>query len=194
MPRLRDGANAHGEIAQGLIEFAILGSLLITIFLGLVDFSRFLYYDNAIRNASRTGAESAMEYCSSSSNCAQSKTPMTDDVIVQATVCESQQIVTLQPQISASQCAIPCDPGVCANGSGFPSTATTYCTQDVCITGSQSPRVVGNDVTVYVGYSFQPISFPMKPFFTTRSCFPASQIQNESTTHTLCSQATGRVL
>jgi len=56
------------ENAQGVIEFALMLTVLMLLFLGTVEFSRFLYYDNAIRNAARVGVETGMKHCASSYN------------------------------------------------------------------------------------------------------------------------------
>lgn len=182
------------ERAQGVVEFAILGTLLMFFFLGVVDFSRFMYYDTAIRNAARVGAETAGNYCNVP-GCGQPGAPTTDDTIMQATYCEASGAqlaggagsVSLQPAVACTPCTTSmCDP--CSSTPPYLGPCVP-CRQDICIspTGTRTP---GNTVTVYVGYNFTPVSAFMKPFFPTIHCFPAGSTESA---HTLCATAAGRV-
>ena len=56
-------AGKRGERAQGLIEFALMAPILMMLFLGTVDYGRFLYYSVAINNAARLGVETAVNHC-----------------------------------------------------------------------------------------------------------------------------------
>jgi Flp pilus assembly protein TadG len=185
---------ANDESAQGVVEFAILIVALMLMFLGVVDFSRFMYYDTAIRNAARVGAEVAGNYCNVP-GCGSQSTATSDDYVMQATYCEATQAqvasgiaaISLQPAVDCTPCTTSsCDP--CSSTSPYLG-ACTPCQKDICInpTGTRSS---GSSVTVYVGYNFQPLSFYMQPFFPSRTCFPSGSTEN---THTLCAEAVGRV-
>lgn len=185
---------AEDENAQGVVEFAILLVALMFMFLGVVDFSRFMYYDTAIRNAARVGAEVAGNYCNIP-GCGSQTTPTSDDFVMQATYCEATQAqlgsgvatVSLRPSINCTPCTTStCDP--CSSTSPYLG-ACTPCQQDICIspTGTRSS---GDTVSVYVGYNFQPLSFYMQPFFPTKTCFPSGSTES---THTLCASSVGRI-
>jgi Flp pilus assembly protein TadG len=188
-----------GEQGQGLLEVALIAPILLLLFLGVVDFSRFLYFQNTVTNASRVGAEMGTSHCPSPYACG-IPTTATDDFVMQATVCEASPDVTLSPVIPCT----PCDPtggtgGVCTTPC---STACTPCpgsgsTGDVCITrGGLTTPYTGlsdppYDIVVTVGYSFQPISPLMQAFFPDKSCWTGDDTSKNH--HTLCSSATGRV-
>jgi Flp pilus assembly protein TadG len=190
--RIASGAAARlkEERAQGVVEFAIVITMLLFFFLGTIDFSRFMYYDTAIRNAARVGAEVAGNYCNMP-DCGIQSSPTSDNVVMQAAYCEATQNqlasglaqIKLQPTVSCTPCTtVTCNP--CA------SSACATCTKDICIDPSGT-RTQGSAVSVYVGYNFQPVSFYMRPFFHTRTCFPAGEPSEN--THTICASATGRV-
>jgi hypothetical protein len=183
-------ATIHEERAQGVIEFALIISILMLIFLGTVDFARFLYYDTAIRTAARVGDEAAINHCGSTANCAQ-KRLTTYDFVLQKTHCEPLPFVNLQPSIDCTPVTYDSTP--CSGGKT--SNCPSSCSQDICVSPAYSP---GSDiappaasanvsVTVTVGYNFQPISFLMAPFFNTQQCW-----SGDSTTHTICASSVGR--
>jgi hypothetical protein len=183
-------AALRDERAQGVVEFAILISILLFFFLGTIDFSRFIYYDTAIRNAARIGAEVAGNYCYVP-GCGSQSSPTGDNIVMQATYCEATQN-TMAGGLAAVQLApttscTPCTTSACNPCS---SSTCTPCTKDICISPSGT-RTAGTDVTVYVGYNFQPISFYMTPFFSSQTCFPWGSASEN--THTLCASAVGHV-
>lgn len=184
----------NDESAQGVVEFAFLIVVLMLMFLGVVDFSRFMYYDTAIRNAARVGAEVAGNYCNIP-GCGSQTSPTTDDYVMQATYCEAAQAelatgvssVKLLPAVDCTPCTTStCDP--CSSTSPYLG-ACTPCQQDICINPTGT-RTAGQSVTVDVGYNFTPLSFYMQPFFPTKTCFPSGSTES---THTLCAEAVGRV-
>jgi len=177
----------HEEKAQGVIEFALLATIMMFLFLGTVDFSRFLYYSQAISGAARAGAESATNHCSSRTNCTKDTAMVGDDVILHATVCAAQPYVTIYPAVNS--CATPCDTGTCSTS--CPNTATSCCLNDVCISPSYANRLSGTAVEVDVGYNFRPMTPLIAPFFHSGTCF--SQSSGSESTHTLCATAYGRV-
>lgn len=191
--------HASQERAQGITEFAIVSMALMFFFLGTVDFARFMYYDTAIRNAARTGAETASNYCYIP-GCGLQSSPTSDDVVMQSTYCEAtgaqavggSSLVSLQPQINCTPCTTStCDP--CSSTSPYLGACTT-CRTDICVSRSPSGSpAAGQTVTVYVGYNFRPISFLMAPFFNTVSCWKNTVSGSTESTHTLCAQAVGRV-
>lgn len=182
------------ERAQGVIEFAIVVTMLLLFFMGTIDFSRFMYYDTAIRNAARVGAEVGGNYCNISA-CGVQTAPTTDDQIMQATYCAGTQntlasglaAIQLQPTVSCTACISgtsttcdPCSGSTCSN-----------CTKDICIDPSGASRTKGSDFTVYVGYNFQPISPLMSNFFPSQQCW--ASVNSTENTHTLCATAVGHV-
>ena len=179
----------RSEGAQGLIEFALISPLLLLLFLGVVDFSRFMYYDNAIRSAARTGAEVASNHCFYPYNCAESSAAATDDYVMQAVACEARPYVYLNPQ--PSTCS-PCLSNSCTSPYAS-DPCSPSCSQDVYIDpayapGSSVTDASGADVTVSVGYDFRPITPIIGKFFSTQSCYPG-----DTGTHTLCATFVGRV-
>jgi Flp pilus assembly protein TadG len=184
----------HGEGAQGLIEFAIIVPLLLLIFLGTVDFARFMYYDIAIDNAARIGAETAINHCYERYDCGKTTTPTSDDWVMQTVVCEAAPYLSLSPSISCAQivpitntasCTVsaPCVPDPC-------TTSCTTCTNDICISPSGT-RTASTQVTVTVGYSFHAITPLVDQFFSEQSCYTGDSVSTNH--HTLCASATGRV-
>lgn len=200
-------SRCHDEQAQGVVEFALILTVVMMLFLGTVDFARFLYYDTAIQDAARIGVEVASNHCDPGANCGLSTSPMTSDYVMQATVCEAQPYVTLQPQISCAPCSTsPCT-SPCGGAGGCPAA----CGQDVCIDPSYPPGNSASvpqpppDVTVSVGYDFKPISFFLNggqlPFignislFQEHSCYNTSSGSDDPTVnhHTICASSTGRI-
>ncbi len=187
----------HDEQAQGVIEFALIATVLMFLFLGTVDYARFLYYAAALRNSARVGAEVASNHCPSAALCSGSSATGTDYVMWSA-YCEGQNQISLQPTY-----------GSCSAGSSStwdPGGGSSNCAQDICVlwrTGgasSTTPGPEGSQVSVYVGYNFRPISFLMNPFFSTRSCYPDAVVDSGATAsdaasnkHTLCSRTVGKV-
>lgn len=188
-----------GEAAQGVVEFAIIASLLMLLFLGTMDFGRFMYYDTAIRSAARVGAEAATNQCPNQTMCGTFSAMALNDGIFQSTECEASNDarISLKPQISCSNC-VSTYTG-CTNGDPCTSgCSTSWCEQDMCIQRhetncnsdikSVSSSVPGQCITVTVGYNFQPISPLMNTFFPTQQCW-----SGDTTTHTLCATSKGRV-
>jgi hypothetical protein len=179
LTKLRD------ERASGTIEFAIVSTFLVLLFLGTVDFSRFLYYDTAIRNAARDGLETAMNPCSFQWGCDQGALPQADAVVMWSAYCEGKPSVNLQPAFSSCP---PCSSNVSCSPPCL--TSCTPCTQDVCVDPG-GIRTQGESVTVTVGYRFQPVSFLLDGLFPAQSCFSGDNPAVNH--HTLCATSVGRV-
>ena len=182
------------ERAQGVVEFAFIITVLMLLFLGTVDYARFLYYDTAIRSAARVGAEYATNHCTNETNCPDplsAQNAVTDPYILWATYCEANPYVSLQPSYSS------CTPGT--DVSWAPSCAVLACqscTNDICV--YPATRKPGDSVTVSVGYTFHPIAFMLDWIFTAGQCWTAaggaSQDDSIATNgHTLCATSVGRV-
>jgi Flp pilus assembly protein TadG len=187
------------ESAQGLIEFALLATILLYLFAGTVDFARFMYFSTAISSAARVGAEAASNPCDALFACASYKNP--NDYVMQATKCEDQPYVTLKPAVDCGSCLTTS----CASNSGVPTpcvSACSNCVQDICIyradvsngaytTAMQSRQIV----TVTAGYQFTWIAPIIGQFFPTRSCYTDGSGAQDSTSnqHNMCATATGRV-
>jgi hypothetical protein len=174
----------HEESAQALVEFAIIAIAATWIFLGTVDFGRFLYYDNGLRSAARVGAEVASQHCPFRDvTCTEggSNTPVADKYVLWATSCEAAPNLTLLPQYTS-----------CPPGSTPPCIGTcTNCTADICVTPDDATRVTHSSVNVSVGYSFKPINAMVNILFPEQSCYTGD---NASTNHhTLCATSVGRV-
>jgi hypothetical protein len=185
----------HDERAQGVVEFAFIAMILMMLFLGTADFARFLYYQSAIQNAARVGAEAAGKQCVSiDASCG---TP-SDDYVLQAAVCEAKPYVAFQMATSIVSCS-PCGPKstACPNGpcgtSGCQACPTQG--QDACVTrdtASSGCSTAHACVTVSVGYDFQPIAFYLNVgnwLFSPRTCWGTDQTSNG---HTLCASSEGR--
>ena len=175
---------AREERAQGVLEFALISMVLLLIFAGTVDFSRVLYYQTAINNAARVGTEVAITPCSNSFTCGRDLLA-TDDFVMQAATCATGPTVTLSPQISCTNCIT--SGTTCTNGPC--STTCTNCAQDVCVVRSPSGSPADQQqVTVDVGYNFVPVAPIINQFFTRKACY-----SGDTTAHTICAQAVGRV-
>jgi TadE-like protein len=178
------------EEAQGVIEFAIIATALLLMFLGTVDFSRFMYYDTAITSAARVGASLGTEACFTPLLCGRSDVA-NDDFIMQAATCEAAPFVTLQPQIDCNKCITgPCDE---------PSTVSSCAGQDICVQRTPAftdPKGVctvncpnrGQTVIVTVGYHFNFVSPIVGEFFPNKVCFTGDTLS-----HNLCASSTGLV-
>jgi Flp pilus assembly protein TadG len=175
--------HAADESAQGVIEFALILTILCLVFLGTVDFSRFMHYQTAIQSAARQGAEMASNHCVVAGNCGINSAPTSDSVIMWASTCEAQSEINLTPSYTS------CRAGTTSTWTPTCSGTCTNCTKDVCI--SPSTRPAGTQVTVYVGYSWKPISFLMNPFFPERSCYPGDSTSVNH--HTICAKSVGLV-
>jgi TadE-like protein len=170
----------RGEEAQGLVEFAILGMVLLLLFGGTMDFSRWLYFDNAIRNAARVGAETAINHCPGPGTTCNTVAVTSDDAILHAAVCEAQPDISLQPSFTS---CTPCTDGTC----GGPCTGLGPCAvQDVAIS-SATTRASGSDLTVWVGYNFVPITPIINNFFHTVTCGGTTGV------HDMCTYSNGHV-
>lgn len=113
----------HGEDAQGVIEFALIVTALLLVFLGTVDFSRFLYYTTAISNAARTGAEAASNHCFTRSNCATSSTPASADFVMWSVYCEARPLSNFKPSYGVyGSSSVSLGP----DGTGVAATAGQY--------------------------------------------------------------------
>ena len=187
------------ESAQGLIEFAILASVLMLVFLGTVDFSRFLYYDNAIRSAARVGAERAGNHCTPT--CGQTVT--TVDFVVQAAVCEANIGLQPAPVQGCYNCKLTTSTPIECNDPYNPSSSTysavnpcsPSCAQDVYVNpvfvpGTTSSASPNTPITVTVGFSFKPITPLISQFFSELSCYSGDVAGVNH--HTLCATAVGR--
>jgi hypothetical protein len=185
----------HDERAQGVVEFALIVTVLMLLFLGTADFARFLYYQSAIQNSARVGAEAAGKQCVSID--AACGTP-SNDYVLQAAVCEAKPYVAFQMATSIVSCS-PCGPKstACANGpcgsSGCQACPTSG--QDVCVSRDSTSTGCSTSqpcVTVSAGYNFQPISFFLTVnswLFPARSCWGSDPTSNG---HTLCASSEGR--
>lgn len=180
--RLR--GRALDESAQGLIEFALVGTMLCFMFLGTVDFGRFLYYQTALVSTARVGAEAAINHCPfSSSSCANTTTVTSDALVLWEASCEAIPYASLQPQFAS------CTAGTAGTWTPICASTCSNCTADLCVT--PSTRSTGTQVTVSVGYRFQPITPLMQVFFPDKSCFTGDSTSTNH--HTLCATSTGRV-
>lgn len=213
---MRRRSTIHGEEAQGLIEFALLSVVLLYFFLGTVDFGRFLYYASAIRSSAEVGAELASNHCAYqaySCGTTDSGNAVTDNFVVWATYCEAAPAVNLNlgqytlgqqsvttPAYVANSSIGPCAPND-ASASWTPTCATgatcAPCSADICV--APATRTSGVQVSVMVGYDFQPITPFIATFFSPVQCWqstdsPApSQSDSLSNNHTLCAKAVGQV-
>ncbi len=174
------------ERAQGLIEFALLASVLFFVFLGTVDFARFMYYSTEISSAARVGAVTGSNHCPFSAwggHCGGSNAVVPDTLVMWETYCEAQPHTQLAPQFNT------CTAGTTSSWLPNCSGTCSPCSQDICV--SPSSRSSGTQFTVSVGYSFHPMTLLIAPFFPDHSCFTGdSPAVNH---HTLCAQAVGRV-
>lgn len=190
----------HDERAQGVIEFALIVSVLMLLFLGTVDYARFLYYNTAVTNAARVGAELAGNHCVNETICADPNTASTtvtgDNYVLWAAYCEASPYVALTPSFSScdnsgklASWSPSCSSG-CSGGLG------SSCTNDIC--ANPASRSQGTQVSVTVGYKFHPIAFLLDWVFTEHQCWTtgggASSDDNISQNHhTLCATSTGKV-
>lgn len=207
-------SKVHGEEAQGVVEFALISMIMLFFFLGTVDLGRFFYYGTAVRNAARVGAEVASNAsCPNVFLCGRLDPTLINDYVMQATVCEPNgaQRVVLQPTLNCSTCidsectgatspcsstaCTPCDKDVCIER--FNQCASTPC--DPCASSLQGAPYAtstnGQCVRVIVGYNFKPISPLIGKFFGSKQCWTAATGArvDDSTTHTICATATGKV-
>ena len=192
---MRRTSLVHDESAQGVVEFAFIVSVLMVVFLGTVDFARFLYYQSAIQNAARVGAVAAGKQCVSID--AACGTP-SNDYILQAAFCEAKPYVTFQLVTSIVSCnpcgasSTSCPNGPCGSAGcqACPAQGQDVCvTQDTASSGCSAAHAC---VTVSVGYNFQPISFYLTVnnwLFSARSCWGSDPTSNG---HTLCASSEGR--
>lgn len=176
------------ERAQGTVEFAVIIPVVALMFLGALDFARFLYYDDAVTSAARAGAEAAINHCTSRVTCGISETPTSDAWIVQATACDALPTITLNPQ--PTTCSSCLTASCSATDPCSATCLSNVCQQDICISPSGTGRTIGSDVTVSVGYNFQPITPLIAPFFNTTACWTGDPSSNK---HTLCANATGSI-
>lgn len=178
--------DVRSERAQGLVEFALLVPILLSITLGIIDFSRFMYYQQAITAASRAGVDMAINHCATPTSCGMTDAPVPDDSVVQATYCAAAPSVPLRPAAAScssclgTSCTTPCD-GACL---------AAICQGDICISPSAANRTNGQNVTVSVGYSFHPINPLTNVFFPTTTCWAGDLTSNQ---HTLCASYSGLV-
>jgi hypothetical protein len=170
------------EQANAALEFAVSFWLLLLVFLGCIDYARFLYADIAIRDAAKVGLETAMNPCAGQSDCLPGAQALSDSAVQWAVYCEGQPYLQLSP--GYTYCP--------AHGYGSPPCAAscTTCVQDVCV---QHPGTDDGQATVRVavGYRFRPLSFMFSPFFGARSCFAGDSTSVNN--HNLCVAYTGRV-
>jgi TadE-like protein len=177
---------SDGERAQGVVEFGFVITIVALLFMGTLDYARFLYFDVAITSAARVGAETASNHCAfASTNCNVNPTVVADSFVMWNTYCEAVPSPTLRPQFT--------DCGASGGTSFTPACVSgdscTPCTEDICV--SPSARSVGTQVTVSVGYSFKPYTLLMAPFFPDKSCFTGDTASTNH--HTICASSVGRV-
>ncbi|HZU14469.1 MAG TPA: TadE family protein [Chloroflexota bacterium] len=212
----RLAAASRDEGAQGLIEFAILSAFLSFLALGIIDFSRFMYYQTAVQDAARVGAEVAIYHCPSAGNCDQNTTPLTDDIVIQAVMCDANQnpytgalSFDLNPgitSVTSSVCQTPCDDVTvnctvsanqeCGNNSGTDicvvrHTATSAGTSTDGCTSAYSTGASPAEhqcVEVDVGWDFKPLTPLISQFFHTQACW-----SGDNNSHNLCASAIGKV-
>lgn len=178
-----------GEPAQGLIEFAIIAPTILLIFLGVIDYSRFMYFNQTIASAARAGGDTAINHCAYHTTCGMTDTPVGDDFIVQSVYCDASPHIQLQPQ--AASCASclnkTCNAPVTLCDA---SCLAQICFKDICINPLAASRTNYMDVTVTVGYSWKPITPLISAFFPDKSCWVRDPASNH---HTLCASVTGNV-
>lgn len=209
----------RGERGQGVIEFALILSILMLLFLGTVDFARVMYYDLALGSAARVGAETAINHCVAPGQTCGYTSGVSDAFVMQATECESAGSVKLLPALDnattpASYPCTPCPTGPCNTTlpvSTCDSTCVAHdCTNDVCIQtctdgtcsdlSSGSTLSSGTLVKVTVGYDFTPISPILTGMANLPFVGPAVNLfkptqcwPGDTAKHTLCASSTGRV-
>jgi Flp pilus assembly protein TadG len=180
----------HGsERAQGLVEFAFIAPTILLIFLGVIDYSRFMYFNQAISSAARVGGDTVINHCAYHATCGMTDTPVGDDFVVQAVYCDASPHVQIQPQAAtcASCLTTACNSPVTICDA---SCLAQICLKDICINPLAANRTNGVDVTVTVGYSWKPITPLISAFFPDKSCWSQDPASNH---HTLCASATGNV-
>lgn len=166
------------------------------LFLGTVDYARFLYYDTAVRNAARVGAELAGNHCVNATICADpntaSTTPTANNYVLWAAYCEAAPYVSLQPTFTTAGCDNN------GNSAAWSPTADSgsNCDNDICVFPGN--RSAGTQVTVSVGYKFHPIAFLLDWVFTEQQCWTTGGGAPEDDSiarshHTLCASSVGRV-
>jgi hypothetical protein len=177
------------EQAQSLAEFACIVPILVLIFLGVTDYSRFMYFNQVIVGAARAGGDTAINHCAYHATCGMTDTPVGDDFIVQAVYCDASPHVQLRPSVST--CA-SCLTSTCNSPTSICSAAclAQICVNDVCVDPAGATRTNGSDVTVYVGFDWEPITPLIDHYFPVRSCWASDAPANH---HTLCASATGSV-
>ena len=180
-------ARVGDEGAQSMIELSLIVPFLILAFLGIVDYSRFMYFQQSISSAARTGADIAMNHCTDHSSCGMVATPTADEFVIQATYCDAAPTVALRPApvTCASSMTNVTPSSVCGT-----TCLAGLCVQDICTSPTAATRVNGMDVTVYVGYRFQPITPLISHFLPVLACWPSDPLSNR---HTVCARATGNV-
>jgi hypothetical protein len=175
-----------GERAQGVVEFGFVITIVALLFMGTLDYARFLYFDTAIRSAARVGAEAASNHCAfASTNCNLNPLAITDTLIMWNTSCEAMPSPILRPHYTACEAS----GGVSYAPSCVTGDSCTGCSEDICV--SPSARIKGTQVTVTVGYSFKPYTLLMAPFFPDTSCFAGDTASTNH--HTICASSVGRV-
>lgn len=175
----------RAERAQALIEFALLVPVLLPITLGIVDYSRFMYYRQALTTAARAGVDMAINHCAGPNSCGMTDIPTTDDFVVQAAYCAAAPSVILRPVPST---CTACLTASCPSPCGATCLAAV-CQGDICIDPSGT-RANGEAVTVSVGYAFAPVTPFINVFFPLQSCWSGDPASNR---HTLCASYSGTV-
>jgi Flp pilus assembly protein TadG len=186
------------EEAQGLIEFALLLTALSLIFVGVVDYSRFMYYQTSIQSAARVGAETASNNCYRLTGCTNLSQSTINSGIMQATECETSGAsrLTWSPSIDCSnQSSDPC--ANCTTTTNWCSSTSLEPGGNVCVqrfaadcTTTQSTATVtdGQCVKITVGYNFHPISLLVGNIFSKHACWTGDTFK-----HQLCATAVGTV-
>lgn len=80
-----------------MVEFAIVAVILLMLFLGTVDYARFLYYDTSLRSVTRVGAETAINRCLANNVCSPGTQTASVNEILWSIYCEARPFTTLRP-------------------------------------------------------------------------------------------------
>jgi Flp pilus assembly protein TadG len=167
-----------------MVEFSLIGTLLLLLLLGTLDYGRFLYYQIGIGNAAEVGLQTAMNPCAYQASCDTQAAPQPDSVVMWSAYCEGSPSIDLLPRYTSCP---PCSANTCTPPGG---AAYTPCVHDICVTPGGT-RTDQEQVQVTVGYDFQPMTLLIDRFFPARSCFAGDNAAVNH--HTLCAVATGRV-
>lgn len=160
----------HGQRAQSMVEFALVGPLLLFVAFGAVDFGRAYFHQNEITNAAREGARLAIlrdHMCNtvngSSSDC-KSSTVTNETSVCQAILNEGDLISANNWHCSEGG-TVPAASAASANNAyveidlyNASSTSTTACDSNVGFSAN-TPRGGGyRSIKVEIDYYFRPVT------------------------------------